>query len=583
MNSYNLNSLWGSLIIEELTRCGVEYFCIAPGSRSTPLTVGVARNPQAKYIICYDERGAAYHAVGYARATQKPAVVITSSGTAAVNLYPAVVEAAEDNLPLIVLTADRPPELHQTQANQTIDQARLYGHYPRWQFNLPCPDEKIGPQMVLTTIDQAVYQSTRHPAGPVHLNCMFREPLEPTESAYPPDYIRPIESWQHSRRPFTVYQKQQLTCYPETINLTADLVNQSRRGLLAVGQLASVAEQAAVLSLINRLNWPVYADISSGLRLSSVGTHLIRHFDQALHSPAFNQWAKPDMVLQLGGRITSKRFPQFLDDVRPPHYVVVKDNPFRADPLHSVTMHLEADLVWFCQHLAEKIAVQSDQAYRQFFQTRAQQAQHIIETHVTSFASISEAYVARAISRYAPDESGLFLSNSMPVRDMDLYGIEGRGRLKIGVNRGVSGIDGIIAAAAGFAAGQKKLTTLLIGDLAFIHDVSSLSLVRSLPAPLVIVVINNRGGGIFHFLPIVKSQDVFEEFFATPHDFSFEGVSRTFGLAYYRADSKEIFDKVYLDALNHQTSAVIEVPTDREENLTLRRAIKYQILELLKV
>ena len=499
---FNLNNFWGGLIVEELIRNGVDYFCIAPGSRSTPLTVAVARHPQARHIICYDERGAAYHAVGYARATQKPAVVITSSGTATANLYPAVIEAAMDHLPLILLTADRPPELHQTHANQTIDQVKLFGNYPRWHFNLPTPTEDILPEAVLTTIDQMVYHSTRNSAGPVHLNCMFREPLEPTEYAYPPDYVAHIQPWQRGTQPFTAYQPPRLTS--EVVDSVAHMLNGAQRGLLAVGKLKSDDEREAVLQIINRLHWPVYADVNSGLRLAGVGTHVIRHFDQQLLSPNFLERVKPDTVLQLGGRITSKRYPQFLDDVRPQNYIVVKDNPSRYDPLHGVTTHIEADVAWFCRRLVQEIKPREVDDYARFFQTKATQTQQIIEAGIAELANISDAYVARAISRYIPEGSGLFLSNSMPVRDMDLYGVTGRNNIYAATNRGASGIDGVIASAAGFAVGRQSLTTLLIGDLAFVHDVSSLSLIRSLPVPLVIVVINNQGGGIFHFLPIVS-------------------------------------------------------------------------------
>lgn len=576
----NLNNLWGELIVEELLRNGVDYFCIAPGSRSTPLTVAVARNPKARHVICYDERGAAYHAVGYARATQQPAAVITSSGTATANLYPAVVEAALDHLPLILLTADRPPELHQTQANQTIDQLKLFGDYPRWHVSLPTPTEEIRPEAVLTTVDNMVYHSLRNPAGPVHLNCMFREPLEPTAYQPQPTYTHHIEAWQQGSHPFTTYQKPLLTS--EMVGPMAQLINRAEKGLLAVGKLKSDEERAAVLQLIRTLNWPTYVDVNSGLRLTDVGTHVIRHFDQSVLSPAFLERATPDTVLQVGGRITSKRYPQFLDDVRPSTYIVVKDNPSRYDPLHGVTHHIEADVACFCRQLTPELHPREVDDYSRFFQTKAAQTQQIIERRLTEFADISDAYVARSISRHIPDGSSLFLSNSMPVRDMDLYGVEHRAKVYVATNRGTSGIDGVTATAAGFAVGKQTRCTLLIGDLAFMHDLSSLSFIDSLPVPLVIVIINNQGGGIFHFLPIVKNQDVFETYFATPHPFSFSGVSQTFDLEYHFVDTKAAFDTTYKAALTKNISTIIEVKTNRDDNLALRRAIKFEIVAMLE-
>src|SRR5450830_603279 len=179
--NYRLNDLWGRLIIEELVRNGIDYFCISPGSRSTPLTAAAARNKKAKKIICFDERGSAFHALGYAQAKGQPAVVIVTSGTAVANLFPAVVEAHQNNIPMIVLTADRPPELMDVGANQTINQTNIFGIYAKWHFGFPCPDTNISPKMLLTAIDYAVYLSTSSPEGPVHINCMFREPLEPDE------------------------------------------------------------------------------------------------------------------------------------------------------------------------------------------------------------------------------------------------------------------------------------------------------------------------------------------------------------------------------------------------------------------
>ena len=173
----NFNELWGKLIIEELIRNGVSYFCISPGSRSTPLVCAAARNKKAQKIICYDERGSAFHALGYAQATNNPAAVIVTSGTAVANLFTAIVEAHQNNIPMIVLTADRPPELHDTGANQTINQVDIFGRFVKWFFGFPCPDQSIHPKMILTAIDYAVYLSTSSPEGPVHINCMFREPL----------------------------------------------------------------------------------------------------------------------------------------------------------------------------------------------------------------------------------------------------------------------------------------------------------------------------------------------------------------------------------------------------------------------
>ncbi|MDF5732085.1 MAG: 2-succinyl-5-enolpyruvyl-6-hydroxy-3-cyclohexene-1-carboxylic-acid synthase, partial [Rhizonema sp. PD38] len=275
----NINSLWGSLIVEELIRNGVDYFVISPGSRSTPLTAAVARNSQARKVVCFDERGAAFHAIGYARATRNPVVLISTSGTAAANYYPAVIEAFTDGVPMMVLSGDRPPELRQTGANQTIQQFNLYGHYVKWQFELPCPDEKISPQMVLTTIDQAVYQTRKLPSGPVHLNCTFREPLAPTNAYIPEIYLASLTRWQEKQKPYTQYTPSQVLPNEVSINQLAEIISQTKWGVLAVGQLKSHADIQAVSELAKKLQWPVFTDIQSGMRWESSLTNIIHYFD----------------------------------------------------------------------------------------------------------------------------------------------------------------------------------------------------------------------------------------------------------------------------------------------------------------
>ena len=202
----NLNYLWTSLIVEELLRQGIEYFCIAPGSRSGPLTVAIARNPKAKSFVHFDERGLAFHALGYISAANKPAVIISTSGTAVANFFPAVVEASKKKLPLIILTADRPLELRKTGANQTIEQSEIFGEYVRFRSDLPCPDLKISPEFILTTIDQAVFRANGELRGPAHLNCMFREPLVPVASDEDfSEYLKGLKSWQKTNRVYTRY------------------------------------------------------------------------------------------------------------------------------------------------------------------------------------------------------------------------------------------------------------------------------------------------------------------------------------------------------------------------------------------
>jgi 2-succinyl-5-enolpyruvyl-6-hydroxy-3-cyclohexene-1-carboxylate synthase len=248
----NLNQYWADLIIEELLRNGLEYICIAPGSRSTPLVLAAARHEKIKTLIGYDERSLGFHALGYARASGSPAAIITTSGTAVANLYPAVVEASTDGVPLIVLTADRPPELIDTGANQTIRQDRFFGDYVRWHFDLPCPDQSINPEMVLTTVDQAVFRSLTDLPGPVHLNCRYRQPLEPTDNPMPSGYDLNIQQWQKAQLPFTRYAMTKQIVPERELDALAGLIENTERGMIVAGQLTGPSMRTSVPACVFR-------------------------------------------------------------------------------------------------------------------------------------------------------------------------------------------------------------------------------------------------------------------------------------------------------------------------------------------
>ncbi len=578
----NLNTFWAWLIVEELIRNGIEYFCISPGSRSTPLVVAVARNKKARSIVCYDERSCAFHAVGYARATGKPAVVITTSGTAAANLYPAVTEASNDKVPLVILTADRPPELIDTGANQTIDQAKMFGAYTRWQFDLPCPDETIAPEMVLTTVDQALYRSKYNNAGPVHINCRYREPLEPDDVSPSDDYLKNIIKWKGIADPFSAYQEPAISVSKEILDSLVGIIDSSERVMVVAGKLNTDKERRATLELIRKLNCAVYADLTSGLRLTECGTNLIRYYDPELMSTEFNERARSSVVIHLGGRTTSKRVGQFFDLNRPENYIIIKNNPERYDPIHAVTMHIEADVGEVCLALCDRIKAKPAGEYAKFFDRKAELATEVITKNIDNEERMSEPFIAREVSKSCPERGSLFVSNSMPIRDVDLYGVTARANVNIAANRGVSGIDGIISSTAGFAAGKETPTTALVGDMAFMHDINGLSLLGKIGVPVIVVVINNKGGGIFHFLPISECGDVFEDYFAARHEFTFAGVAETFGIDYYKVSSKDAFAEAYSKAVKKGVAAVIEASTDREADFRLRRKIKVEIIAAME-
>ena len=580
MTFNDLNTAWGSLIVEECFRQGVEYFCISPGSRSTPLTVAVARHPKIKSIVHFDERGLAFHALGVVSATKKPVVLICTSGTAVANFLPAVIEASKKKLPLIVITADRPPELRQTGSVQTIDQVGIFGKYVVWQTDMPCPDLSIKPEVVLTTIDQAVYQSIRR-GGVVHINCMFREPListmsSPKSSVGDPvinKYLKNLNAWSKSKQPYTKYVTGVENIHiPEAKNIAAR-IDKIKNGLIVVGKIGNEAERNAVIHFARRLGWPIIADISSGLRLGEKSEEVIHYYDQLLLTLP-KEKLNVDGIIHLGGRITSKRFYDFINASSCQEYIMVLNHALRNDPTHQVSLRIETTVTNFCDSVSPFIKPRAKSKHLNFLIKANAALDKKIDVYLAHNGSLSEPLVARLVSKHIPHLSGLFLGNSMPIRDMDMYADFKGPMVHVNGNRGASGIDGLIAAASGFAAGLKKPVTLMIGDISALHDLNSLAMLRDIQQPLVIVVLNNGGGGIFSFLPIAKQADVFEKFFGTPHGYTFANAAAMFELNYAQPRSAGEFIKSYKHALTSSTSTIIEVINTRDENTKLHQQLQ---------
>jgi 2-succinyl-5-enolpyruvyl-6-hydroxy-3-cyclohexene-1-carboxylate synthase len=569
------NRLWAYLIVEELLRCGVDLFCVAPGSRSTPLVAALAANERARSLIHFDERGTAFAALGYARATGRPAAWITTSGTAVANGLPAVVEASTDGVPMLLLTADRPPELRQTGANQTIDQPDIFGDYVRWRFDLPAPDPAIDPAMVLTTVDQAAYRAARTPQGPVHLNLMFREPFLPDGEE---DLAGPFP-WTERDEPYTRYTATKPAVDEAEIHALWQALRPVERGLVVAGRLASREQGEAALRLADSLGWPLLPDIGSQVRLGADSKNLAAHYDALLASDSFSRAHMPEAVIHVGGRALSRRLEQFLGRSRPDPYVVVRENPFRLDPAHRVSHSIEADVVNFCAALgrAAEDRPTRDIAWTAGWREASEEAGRRLDEVL--FGEPSEPFVARSVSRNLPPDHGLVVASSMPVRDLDTYAAAGGPPLPVAANRGASGIDGTVATAVGFARGLEGPVTLLIGDLALLHDLNSLAMLRDVR--VVVVVLNNDGGGIFSFLPVASQRQFFEPYFGTPQGVDFGPAAQMFGLGYERPETAEGFVESYRKACARDSSTLIEVRTDREENVVMHRRILQEVAGLV--
>ena len=594
----NINQLWATLLIEEFVRNGVDTFCIAPGSRSTPLVVAVARNGRARSVVHYDERGAAFHALGYGRGTGTPAAVITTSGGALANVWPAVVEASLEHIPLLVLSGDRPPELQDAGANQTMDQVKFFGTYVEWSASLPCPSTDVDPAVVLTTADQAVSRCAGASGGAVHINCMFREPLAPTEQGDDFEaYLAPVRAWRDGDNPYTRYQSAPARPEPELLAEVATLVAHRPRGLLVAGRLTDATERAAAADLAEALGWPFLPDVTSGLRLDGRPGPAVPYQDVLLGSREFMQQHPIEAVIHLGGRFTSRRLPDHLEAVSPKDYVVVDPHPDRQDPVHRATRRFQLPVTEFCKALRAAVENAAEAGNRGesdaareaggardagWLSSWQRASEHVGRRFGELFSrdqTLSEPKVAWLVSRRIGGGEGLYLASSMPVRDVDTFGCPRPDPAVAAANRGASGVDGTIATATGFARGLGKPATLMIGDQAFLHDLNSLRLCRTLDTPFVIVVLNNDGGGIFSFLPVAGFPDVFERYFGVPHGMTFEHAAALFGIEYAKPATADEFVEAYGQARDRPGASIIEVQTTRQDNYELHVSLRNAALE----
>jgi len=578
-NTANLNTHWAELIIEELVRNGVLTFVISPGSRSTPLTAAAARNPNADTVVHFDERGAAYFALGCARTNLNRVALICTSGTAVANYLPAVVEASQSRVPLILLTADRPPELLDTASNQTIDQNTIFGAYVRWFCQLPCPSSDIPPQYVLTTVDQAVARSRFAPYGPVHLNCAFREPLGPAVGDATLDSPE-IARWRASCNAFTTLHHKDAAGFDDVrFGRCHKILNEAKRGLLLVG--GEMHRPIELGTIVENSKWPVWADVISGYRAGGSTPPNIPYYDQMLLSPEFQAVCEPDVVLHVGGPITSKRVQMMLKEKQPEHYIRITDSPLREDPSHGVTMHIVMESLY---SLSKEFAPLTSRASRAWMNKHARAsllAEKAIASSVRAGGSLDEIQVARLISSQKYDFPVIFLGNSMPIRDFDMFADAKRNWRAI-ANRGASGIDGNIATAAGYSYLRNAHVTAVIGDLASLHDLNSLALLMQQDVNVTLVIVNNDGGGIFSFLPIAGHTDVFEQYFGTPHGHAFKYAAKMFGLPYAHPATSAEFVDAYRQAIASRRSSVIEVKSNREANLARHRAVNDAVVKALR-
>jgi 2-succinyl-5-enolpyruvyl-6-hydroxy-3-cyclohexene-1-carboxylic-acid synthase len=563
----------GSLI-DELVLGGVKHFCVCPGSRSTPLALTIARHPQAQLWLQLDERSAGFFALGMAKRLHQPVALVCTSGTAAANYLPAVVEASQARIPLILLTADRPPELRDSGAPQTIDQIHLFGSYVRWFVDMALPDPSPTiTNYVRTVAGRAIAASNGLQPGPVQLNIPFREPLLPaTPLAHPRGKRAPEQPFVSS-----VQGKRELAA-PQ-LEALAERLMRVERGLLMVGPQDDPALRPVVRALANRLGWPLLADHLSQTRYGPEKCpSLIDCYDAFLRDPAFVASYAPELVLRFGAMPTAKPFLLYLQQHPDCEQLIVDGGAGWLDPTLSASSMIYADPVLLCQQLDEVLQAKGYQsrikgAWSQAWQRAQRITRDLIEDLLMHDPELSEPRVFAELADLLPQDALLYLSNSMPVRDADTFLTNRSRELTVYGNRGANGIDGVVSSALGAAAVSDQPTLLAIGDIAFYHDTNGLLAAKLHKINLTIVLINNDGGGIFSFLPQASERDHFETVFGTPHGLDFAPFAQIYGGSYCLAEDWQSFRSAVESALQTEGLSIIEVRTDRERNVDQHRVL----------
>jgi 2-succinyl-5-enolpyruvyl-6-hydroxy-3-cyclohexene-1-carboxylate synthase len=540
---------FAATFVDELAAQGVDFACISPGSRSAPLAIALQRHPKIRVFVHIDERSGSFFGVGLAKGTGKPVVLLCTSGTAAAEFHAAVVEAFHSRTPLIVLTADRPPELRDVGANQSIDQQRLYGTAVRWFFDPGPPVESAGAPRQWRRLAARAYAEAA--GGPVHVNLPFREPLVPTPGELPVPLGTAGQAISAGRNLPT----------PGQVTTLASALQRAQRPLIVAGEMRDGDRLAPALS---RLGLPVLAEPSSQLRRAETGAAVESY--EALLRAGWSLQHGPDLVVSIGGTPTSKVLGAWLAAASAPTFLIDPDRMWR-DP-EQVASHVIA-----CdpQALLEALPPMDRNAWREEWISAGKRATAAIAATFVS-TPLHEGHIVRALAARLPDNGQVFVGSSMPIRAVDSFWPHAKTQQRFYGNRGASGIDGLVSSGLGLAAGRSNVpTVLLLGDLSVYHDMNGLWALRRHGLRATIVVCDNNGGGVFNFLPQAQHQDVFEELFATPLGLDFAQIARLYDLVYSPVTDRAGLEPALVDALAAQTPTLVVVKFKREDSVNGHR------------
>ena len=560
--SVNPGQAMAKVMVDELVRCGLSDACISPGSRSTPLVLALAERPELRLHVSIDERSCSFLALGMAKELGRPVAVLTTSGTAAANLYPAVIEAHISAVPLIVLTADRPPDLRDTGAGQTIDQVKLYGDAVRWFVEVGAAEDRPESVSYWRSLSARAYHvsSGPHP-GPVHLNLSFRKPFVggPPEEAfsYHLDGRSGEQPWlAETRRPEVVPR--------DALEMLRAEVEQTERGLIVAGTGDLDAEP--VLALARAAGWPVLAEATSNVR---AGFPAISTYDALLRQQRFVTAHRPELVLRVGSLGTSPA----LEELLAPSVRQIALAPMARwlDPRRAISSFVRCDPGRLCADLAESVKPRGEAGWLQSWLKAESTARSAIDRVLDAHEDATEPRAARDLADAIPEGSALVAASSMPIRDLDWF-MRPRSSIRIHANRGANGIDGFVSTTIGIAVVHRAPTFALCGDLALLHDQNGLLTSPASPADAVFLVLNNNGGGIFSFLPEAGERD-FERLFATPHDLDLSLVAQAHRCGYRLLEKAAELEDAVLESSALGGLHIVEARTDRTSNVDIHKQV----------
>lgn len=552
---------WASVFIHSLSRTGVQHVVISPGSRSTPLTLAAAACTSITTHVILDERSAAFFALGISKATKKPAALICTSGTAVANYYPAVIEACMSSVPLLLLTADRPPHLHNTGANQAIDQRRIFGKYPVFFYDVSEPvmnPKKLGrlADLATTSVNKALKNQ-----GPAHLNFPFSKPLEPE-----PDFIslagEMTEPFLSDPALFSGGDRAQKKSFRKDLQ---QKIQRAKKPLIIIGQLASKSTLAAIFKLAEALNAPALSE--SGFIYSNSA---IQGFEGFLRNETVQAQLEPDLILRFGRQPASKSLLLAVKTWAPNDHFYFSDSDQQVD-IDSATTEFHK---WNGNFIEIPALAPADERWINQWKSTEKKYIESSKKYIEEFSDLTDGHVYHHLVPQIPGDWFVFVSNSFPARDRSMFG-----RWKnqpCFSNRGASGIDGITSTAMGISTGLSRPGILFTGDLAFLHDTNALLNAKKINQPLVIVVINNSGGSIFRMLPIAEHDKYFPRYFETPQKANIQALAESYGIHSIKVYSMDDLEGVSLEeiVINSVTNVVVlECQTDPAVSMELRNKL----------